>query len=183
MIRGFLNGSLSGNLEKTFLDIRDAIRRYIDFTDGRVYDFLACWTVGTYLFPMFSHYPYVHFTGPKGSDKSQCLHVLRTLCHNAKIAGYMTLAVQFRIISAMQPTLHSEVPSKKGQEVVFGLGDDGSAVLLSPQRPSGFFSESRRIRGGSDYERAPQAWQYSGIIPGDFREDSATRGRKIQGMG
>jgi len=35
--------------------------------------------------------PYVHFTGPKGSGKSQCLHVLRNLCHNGKIAGSMTL--------------------------------------------------------------------------------------------
>ena len=105
VIHGFLNGNLSGNIQKTFSDIRAVIRRYIDFTDERTYDFLACWTIGTYLFPIFSHYPYVHFTGPKGSGKSQCLHVLRNLCHNAKIAGSMTLAVQFRIISALQPTL------------------------------------------------------------------------------
>ncbi len=115
VIRGFLQGSLPGNIEKTFSDIRAAIQRYIDFTDIRVYDFLTCWTIGTYLFPIFSHYPYVHFTGPKGSGKSQCLHVLRNLCHNAKIAGSMTLAVQFRIISALQPTLLFDEMENLGQ--------------------------------------------------------------------
>jgi hypothetical protein len=115
VIKGFLNGSLSGNIQKTFSDIRNAVRRYIDFTDERVYDFLACWIIGADLFPIFSHYPYVHFTGPKGSGKSQCLHVLRNLCHNAKIAGSMTLAVQFRIISALQPTLLFDEMENLGQ--------------------------------------------------------------------
>ncbi len=115
VINGFLDGALSGNLQKTFSEIRDAIRRFIDFTDERTYDFLACWIIGTYLFPIFSHYPYVHFTGPKGSGKSQCLHVLRNLCHNGKIAGSMTLAVQFRIISALQPTLLFDEMENLGQ--------------------------------------------------------------------
>jgi DNA primase catalytic core len=114
-INGFLDGSRSGNINKTFSDIRGAIQRFIDFTDQRVYDFLACWAIGTYLFPIFSHYPYVHFTGPKGSGKSQCLHVLGNLCHNAKIAGSMTLAVQFRIISALQPTLLFDEMENLGQ--------------------------------------------------------------------
>lgn len=114
-INGFLKGPLSGDLGKTFSDIRGSIRRYIDFTDERTYDFLACWIIGTYLFPIFSHYPYVHFTGPKGSGKSQCLHVLRNLCHNGKIAGSMTLAVQFRIISALQPTLLFDEMENLGQ--------------------------------------------------------------------
>jgi DNA primase len=115
VVKGFLNGSLSGDIQNTFQGVRDAIRRYIDFTDERVYDFLACWIIGTYLFPIFSHYPYVHFTGPKGSGKSQCLHVLQSLCHNAKIAGSMTLAVQFRIISALQPTLLFDEMENLGQ--------------------------------------------------------------------
>jgi DNA primase len=115
VIKGFLNGSLSGDIQKTFSEVRAAMQRYIDFTDERVYDFLACWIIGTYLFPIFSHYPYVHFTGPKGSGKSQCLHVLRNLGHNAKIAGSMTLAVQFRIISALQPTLLFDEMENLGQ--------------------------------------------------------------------
>ncbi len=83
VINGFLEGSLPGDLRRTFSEIRSIIQHYIDFSDHRTYDFLACWIIGTYFYPIFSHYPYVHFTGPKGSGKSQCLHVLRCLCHNA----------------------------------------------------------------------------------------------------
>ncbi len=115
VIKGFLEGSLSGDLRETFSEIRLSIQRYIDFSDERTYDFLTCWIVGTYFYPIFSHYPYVHFTGPKGSGKSQCLHVLRCLCHNAKIAGSMTLAVQFRIIGALQPTLLFDEMENLGQ--------------------------------------------------------------------
>ena len=115
VIKGFLEGSLSGSLKETFLEIRRTIQHYIDFSDDRTYDFLTCWIIGTYFYPIFSHYPYVHFTGPKGSGKSQCLHVLRCLCHNAKIAGSMTLAVQFRIISALQPTLLFDEMENLGQ--------------------------------------------------------------------
>src|SRR5208283_3963180 len=115
VIKGFLEGSLSGSLKETFSEIRRIIKHYIDFSDDRMYDFLACWIIGTYFYPIFSHYPYVHFTGPKGSGKSQCLHVLRCLCHNAKIAGSMTLAVQFRIIGALQPTLLFDEMENLGQ--------------------------------------------------------------------
>jgi len=115
VINGFLSGHLQGDLARTFSEIRQIIRWYIDFSDDRVYDYLACWIIGTYFYPIFSHYPYVHFTGPKGSGKSQCLYVLRCLCHNAKIAGSMSLAVQFRIIGALQPSLLFDEMENLGQ--------------------------------------------------------------------
>jgi len=114
-IDGYLQGARSGDLKKTYTDIRNTIPLYIDFSDERTHDFVTCWIMGTYFFPIFSHYPYIHFTGPKGSGKSQCLHVLRCLCHNAKIAGSMTLAVQFRIIGALQPTLLFDEMENLGQ--------------------------------------------------------------------
>src|SRR5208337_4171551 len=39
VIRGYLEGSLSGGMEETFLGIRRIIRHYIDFRDDRTYDF------------------------------------------------------------------------------------------------------------------------------------------------
>jgi DNA primase catalytic core len=115
VIEGFLDGNSHGDIAATFQEIRRTIKLYLDFTDERTYDYLACWIIGTYFFPLFSHYPYVHFTGPKGSGKSQCLHVLRNLCHNGKIAGSMTLAVQFRLIGALQPTLLFDEMENLGQ--------------------------------------------------------------------
>jgi len=85
--------------------LRKSMAEHLDFTDERVYDFLTAWIVGTYFYPIFKHYPYVHFTGPRATGKSQCLHFLECLCHNAKTSGSMSLAVQFRLIEALQPTI------------------------------------------------------------------------------
>jgi DNA primase catalytic core len=114
-INGFLRGQLQGDLAATYKDIRRTVKLYLDFTDERTYDFVTCWIIGTYLYILFSHYPYIHFTGPKASGKSQCLHVLQSLCHNAKMAGSMTLAVQFRLIGALQPTILFDEMENLGQ--------------------------------------------------------------------
>jgi DNA primase len=114
-INAFLGGQIQGDLAATYADIRRIVRLYLDFSDDRTYDFVTCWIIGTYLYILFSHYPYVHFTGPKASGKSQCLHVLQSLCHNAKMAGSMTLAVQFRLIGALQPTILFDEMENLGQ--------------------------------------------------------------------
>ncbi len=115
VIEGFLQGKLSGDLAEAFHGIKDTVGLYLDFTDARTYDYLTCWIIGTYFYNIFSHYPYVHFTGPKGTGKSQCLHVLERLCHNAKMAGSMSLAVQFRLIEALQPTILFDEMENLGQ--------------------------------------------------------------------
>ena len=115
VIEGFLQGNLSGDLADAYHGIKDTIGLYLDFTDARTYDYLTCWIIGTYFYNIFSHYPYVHFTGPKGTGKSQCLHVLERLCHNAKMAGSMSLAVQFRLIEALQPTILFDEMENLGQ--------------------------------------------------------------------
>jgi DNA primase len=114
-INGFLRGQVQGDLAATYAEIRRTVKLYLDFTDERTYDFVTCWIIGTYLYILFSHYPYIHFTGPKASGKSQCLHVLQCLCHNAKMAGSMTLAVQFRLIGALQPTILFDEMENLGQ--------------------------------------------------------------------
>ncbi len=47
VIKGFLDGSVSGSLKETFSEIRRIIQHYIDFGDERTYDFLTCWIIGT----------------------------------------------------------------------------------------------------------------------------------------
>ena len=66
VIKDFLEGSLSGSLKETFSEIRRIIRHYIDFSDDRTYDFLTCWIIGTYFYPIFSHYPVCSFHRSQG---------------------------------------------------------------------------------------------------------------------
>jgi hypothetical protein len=73
----FLQGNASGDIGKTFTAIKDTLKLYLDFSDSGVYDFLSCWVIGTYVSPIFSHYPYVHFTGPKANAADTVWQELR----------------------------------------------------------------------------------------------------------
>ena len=63
--------------------IRDNLKKYIELEEEADYTILTAWTMGTYFFPTFSAYPYIHIKAPKGSGKSQCLNLLNQTAFNA----------------------------------------------------------------------------------------------------
>jgi len=63
--------------------IRDNLKKYIELEQEADYTILTAWTMGTYFFPTFSAYPYIHIKAPKGSGKSQCLNLLAQTAFNA----------------------------------------------------------------------------------------------------
>lgn len=63
--------------------IKDHLRRYVELENEADYTILTAWTIGTYFFPSFSAYPYIHIKAPKGSGKSQCLNFLNQTAFNA----------------------------------------------------------------------------------------------------
>jgi hypothetical protein len=63
--------------------IRDNLKKYIELEEEADYTILTAWTIGTYFFPTFSAYPYIHIKAPKGSGKSQCLNLLNQTAFNA----------------------------------------------------------------------------------------------------
>ena len=67
---------------------------------------VACWAIGTYLFPMFPVYPYLIFVGEKGTNKSGQLTFLSRVCWNPtnKLA-LPNEAPMFRLIQQAKPTL------------------------------------------------------------------------------
>lgn len=68
---------------KLYQKIRDNLKKYIELEQETDYTILTAWIMGTYLFPIFSAYPYIHIKAPKGSGKSQCLNFLNQTCFNA----------------------------------------------------------------------------------------------------
>ena len=66
-----------------FSELVDALKRYIELEKDADYDLLAAWILGTYFYPVFAAYPFLHLKAPKGSGKSQCLTLLSQLCFNA----------------------------------------------------------------------------------------------------
>ncbi|MEK9177947.1 MAG: hypothetical protein AAB777_02380, partial [Patescibacteria group bacterium] len=73
--------SLVNSLE-IFNELKQLLRGYLDIDDSDC-TILAIWTLGTYFFPIFSAYPYLHIKAPKGSGKTQCLSFLNQTCFNA----------------------------------------------------------------------------------------------------
>jgi DNA primase len=105
VITEFLEGSRMGDLGGTFNRIKSVFQRYLDFSDPTTYDYLTAWTIGTYFFPIFNYYPYLHFTGTKEVGKSKAMKLMSQLCFNGIMSVSITDASQFRIITELLPTL------------------------------------------------------------------------------
>lgn len=66
-----------------YTKIQSSLRKYIELEREEDYTILSAWIIGTYFFPVFSAYPYIHIKAPKGSGKSQCLSFLNQTAFNA----------------------------------------------------------------------------------------------------
>jgi len=104
-IEAFRNGRASGDLVKAYFSIKETFKQYADFSDPSTFDYLAAWTVGTYFFPIFNYYPYLHFTGVKEVGKSKVMKMMSQICFNGIMSVSISDSSQFRIITDLLPTL------------------------------------------------------------------------------
>jgi hypothetical protein len=104
-IKEFLAGLNSDDLTEVFFRIRKTFQSYCDFEDANTYDYLTAWTIGTYFFPLFNYYPYLHFTGTKEVGKSKTIKLMSLMCWNGKMSVSLSDASMYRIISEELPTL------------------------------------------------------------------------------
>lgn len=79
---GIKNNTITISPNDVFARLKSLLKEYIDLDDSDSI-LLVAWVIGTYFFPIFSAYPYLHIKAPKGSGKSQCLNYLNQLCFNA----------------------------------------------------------------------------------------------------
>lgn len=63
--------------------IKSKLKRHVELENESDYTLLSAWIIGTYFFPSFGAYPYIHIKAPKGSGKSQCLNFLCQTAFNA----------------------------------------------------------------------------------------------------
>ena len=69
--------------QKVFKHLVILAQRYIEFEREIEYCLLIAWVLGTYFFPIFYAYPFLHIKAPKRSGKSQCLNFINQLSFNA----------------------------------------------------------------------------------------------------
>jgi hypothetical protein len=85
--------------------IKQQLERHLEFSDQRNHTFFALWVAGTYCFPLFNTYPYVHLTGLMQSGKTKLLSLCSNLSFNAFQTANITPACLFRLIEESRSTL------------------------------------------------------------------------------
>ncbi len=143
VVKAFSEGRLEGDLLVTYSRVKECLEACIDLVDNETYAFLTTWIIGTYMFPVFQVFPYVHFNGPKGVGKTTSLEVLAKLCFNAQLTPSVSAAAQFRLIQACRPTLLIDEAENLGGKAqsdtraIFLHGYVKGGVVLRAERAAG----------------------------------------------
>ena len=85
---GFINDYNLGQdktptLKELFEKIKELSKKYVELEREEDYILISSWIIGTYFFPAFSAYSFLHIKAPKNSGKTQCLNFLRQICFNS----------------------------------------------------------------------------------------------------
>ncbi|MCG2688584.1 hypothetical protein L6250_03045 [Candidatus Parcubacteria bacterium] len=146
-------------------------KRYIELEKEIDYYLLVAWIIGTYFFPLFYTYPFLHIKAPKRSGKSQLLNFLLQLCFNA-IKARPSLAALGDTVDSLRGTYlidQADVLRRKGSE-------DLSDILADSYKQNG---GKRRIidfnkkRGREILELetySPKAFASIKELPEDLRD-------------
>jgi hypothetical protein len=82
-IKSYSSGKVSLPRPNDIFDkVRNQLKRHIELDEADQI-LLVIWAIGTYFFPIFAAYPYLHIKAPKGSGKTQCLSFLNQVCFTA----------------------------------------------------------------------------------------------------
>lgn len=104
VIEEFFHSNNSFDMKDLFDKIVNHYKRLIYFDDIYTYDFIATYTLMTYLYPIFPRIPYLNFSGMRGSGKSQTINVMANLCFNGDAVTQPTLAAMKRTMDAKRGT-------------------------------------------------------------------------------
>ena len=104
-ITEFLEGRRRVDPAGLYRKIEAYIRRFVRLNSDAEYALLALWTMGTYIFKLFRHFPYIHLFGEKGSGKSLIMEVLQPVCFNGSMTANTTPAVIYRGIQLHSPSM------------------------------------------------------------------------------
>lgn len=82
-----------------YAEIRGIYVKHLEFADETYHDVASLYAIGSYLFRLWSAYPYLHLNGTRASGKSQTLRVMQGLALNAISAGSMSQSSLLRTAS------------------------------------------------------------------------------------
>jgi hypothetical protein len=156
---------------EVFLEISNLIKRFIELEQDTDYSLVSAWIIGTYFFPLFSAYPFLHIKAPKRSGKSQLLGLLRQLCFNA-VKARPSLAALSDTMDALRGTYLIDQADSLGRN-----GNEDLLDILADSYKKGG-GKRRVVEFGKDKARSvtefetygPKAFASIKELPEDLRD-------------
>lgn len=133
------------NPAEVFNEIKEQYKYYLDFEEQALPDLFSIWSIGTYLHPLFSSYPYIFLHGSRESGKSKNLKLTSRFAFNAEFTASLSTASAFRIVEANRSTLLIDelesISSEADLEfraVILSGYEAGASVLRCGEKRDGF---------------------------------------------
>ena len=154
-----------------FTELVDLAKRHIELEKELDYSLLVAWILGTYFFPAFSAYPFLHIKAPKRSGKSQCLNFLCQLCFNA-VKARPSLAALSDTVDSLRGTYlidQADGLDRKGGEDLLDILADSYKKSGGKRRVINFNKQKgREILEFETY--CPKAFASIRELPEDLRD-------------
>jgi len=135
-------------IKDLFYEIVEILKSYIEFPQEEIYDFIALWIMGTYLFPLFKTYPYVYIGGVKQTGKSKTLHITSLMSFNSIFSTSISTSALFRLIESGRCSLFMDESEKLSNPK---RSADFREILLSGYKRSGKSHRSEKTKDGQFY--------------------------------
>ena len=122
-------------------------------------EILAIWCMASYLFPLFTSYPYLHLYGFKGTGKTQTMTLASKLAFNMVLASGITPSATFRLVQSSRCCVGLDEA-----ENLRGARDQHSRELLGLLR-AGCKKGAAAIRAEAVPDKGLMAIQYDVYSP------------------
>lgn len=159
------------NGKQTFMEILELTKRYVELEQEIDYYLLSAWILGTYFFPSFYAFPFLHIKAPKRSGKSQCLNLLTQLCFNA-IKARPSLAALSDTVDSLRGTYlidQADSLGRKGSEELLDILADSYKKSGGKRRVIVF--DKKKSRETVEFETyGPKAFASIKELPEDLRD-------------
>lgn len=146
-------------------------KKYVELEKEIDYHILTAWILGTYFYPAFSAYPFLHIKAPKHSGKSQCLNFLAQLCFNA-VKARPSLPALCDTVDALRGTYlidQADSLKRRGSEELLDVLADSYKKDGGKRRIINFDKRgSRHILEFETY--SPKAFASIDELPEDLRD-------------
>jgi hypothetical protein len=163
------------SIKEIFKRIKDLLKKYVELEIEEDYSLVSAWIIGTYLFPVFSAYPFLHIKAPKGSGKTQFLNFLKQICFNG-VKAKPTMPALSDTVDSLRGTYlidQADLLKRRGNEELVDILTDsykkegGKRRLRISQKGGGWKTEEQEVY-------SPKAFASVGELPEDLADRCIT---------